>query len=280
MKRLLPLLLVLLISQLVLAAQPLKVGIFPRYTQAETERLFQPMIQQLAGTLGQQLELITSPDFPAFWTKIQSQQFDLVHYNQYHYVKAASRYGHRVLVSNQEFGRNQLRAGIVVPKDSPIRSLAQLRDHKVLFGGGRSAMVSYIMATDLLRSAGLGPGDYVQQTALTPDSAVTSLYYRQGDAASASDVILQRKDLPWPNGGADLRTLAVSQPVAHLPWAVSTRVSEDLAKRLKQTLLALNQTPAGKRALTKAHLSGLVSVSDADYDLPRQIIARVLQEHY
>jgi ABC-type phosphate/phosphonate transport system substrate-binding protein len=76
------------------------------------------------------------------------------------------------------------------------------------------------------------------------------------------------------------RILATSEPIALHPWAVTPRVSDELAGRLSHALLELNDTPAGRKILAKAQLTGLRAAADRDYDPVRTIVARVLDEQY
>jgi ABC-type phosphate/phosphonate transport system substrate-binding protein len=61
---------------------------------------------------------------------------------------------------------------------------------------------------------------------------------------------------------------------------VTPRVDQDLAERLTRVLLELNNSRAGREILHQAQLTGLRAASDQDYDPVRNIVARVLGEHY
>jgi len=263
----------------VFADSPLVMGVFPRRDAAQTREMFRPMADHLAKKLKREVQLIVPPDFPAFWSRLADGEFDLVHYNQYHYIKAHKLFGHRAILMNEEHGKNSLYSVIMVNADSPFQSLQQLRGHKILFGGGKGAMVSYIMALDLLRQGGLGEADYISDIALNPVAATRALHYRQADASSGSDTLLSMSDMPWQNGNTP-RVLAKSEPVAHLPWAVTTEVSEEIASQIRETLLALTQTAEGRRILSFAQLTALQPASDDDYAPHRAIVARALGEQY
>lgn len=276
------LLLMLLVQPaLAIAVDTLTLGVFPRRSVEVSEKLFQPLADYLGRQLGLKVELLIPPDFPAFWQAVEQERFQLVHYNQYHYLKAHKNHGHRVILMNEEHGSPRLGAAVLVNRDSDVREIGDLRGRKVLFGGGRDAMVSYIMAVDLLRQAGLQDWDYVSGFALNPIAAAKSLHYRQADAACAGDALPKMKNVRWGQGRPpQFRVLAGSEQIAHLPWAVSALVDQRLAMRIRETLIGLKQTRTGRAILKQAHLTGLVAADDADYALPRQIVERVLGEHY
>lgn len=263
------------------AERPLHIGIFPRHAEHTIQRMFTPIADYLSERLGRPVRLLSAPDFPAFWGLIKQGRLDLVHYNQYHYLKAHRLFGHRVILKNEEGGRDNIRAIILVRADSPAARVTDLKDGKILFGGGRGAMVSYIMARDILREQGLKSGDYLEAFSNTPVGAARDMFFGQGDAAGIDDSILHIDDTPWKRLGMPApQALLESRPIAHLPWAVTSEVDEKLAGRLTHALLQLNETAAGRQLLHQANLTGLRPATDREYDPARVIVSRVLGEQY
>ncbi|MFM1891343.1 MAG: hypothetical protein RLZ44_420 [Pseudomonadota bacterium] len=262
------------------AGDELVIGVFPRRPALQTEQMFAPLAARLAQALGMPTRLEVPPDFSAFWKGVQEGRYQLVHYNQYHYVRSHQEYGYRVVAMNEEYGQDRIRATLWVRKDSGIRRAQDLRHRKVVFGGGRGAMVSYIMATDLLRQAGLAEGDYITQFTINPIHALKAVYYRQGSAAGLNWNAPEQQALHEEVDFDELSPLLTSEPVAMLPWAVAAGVGPELQQRITRALLQLDADAAGRRALAQAGLTGLAPADDADYDAPRRIIARVLDEHY
>jgi phosphonate transport system substrate-binding protein len=270
----------LLVSPVLADPAELVVGVFPRRPALQTEQMFAPMVAQLGERLGIRTHLEVPPDFPAFWKAVRGGRYHLVHYNQYHYVRSHKEFGYRVVAMNEEYGESTIRSTLWVRKDSGIRSPSDLKHKKIVFGGGRKAMVSYIMATDLLRQAGLNDRDYITQFTVNPLHAMKAVYYQQGSAAGLSRNAPQQSVLRETLDFDELTPLMVSEPVAMLPWAVSARVDADLQHRITTALLALNDAAEGSAALASADLTALVAATDADYDPHRRIIERVLGEVY
>jgi phosphonate transport system substrate-binding protein len=262
-------------------SKALSVGIFPRRDSEVTRRMFQPLLEYLQQKLAVQVTHEVPPDFDAFWQRLGQRRYDLVHLNQYQYLRAHRWLGYEAILKNQEMGSSEISSVVWVRKDSGIRRPEQLRGQKIIFGGGRQAMVSYIMAVDLLRNQGLSEGDYLVQIAVNPVSALYSLYFGQSRAAGAGDVL---PELMVLKGRDDLRNellpLLSSRPVAQLPWAVNPRLSQATIHDIQQTLSQLHLTWRGRRLLSHAGLTGLAPATDKEYDPHRKIVARVLREHY
>ena len=262
-------------------AEPaLVVGIFPRRNPTTTMTMFSPLAEYISEQLGREVRVETGNDFADFWTKVQQGRYDLVHYNQYHYVRSRKETGYRVILKNEEFGRDTIAGTIVVRADSGLDSVRDLKGGKVVFGGGYMAMQSHILARYLLMQGGLEKGDYFGQYALTPPKACIAVFYNQAAAAGAGDHVLQLPVVTQQIDASRMRYLAVSEPLTHLPWAVSAEMSEQLASQIQVLMSDLKHSEQGRRILKQMKLTGLNISTDPEYDRHREIILSVLGEKY
>jgi phosphonate transport system substrate-binding protein len=258
----------------------LKVGIFPRRNLTETIRKFSSLVEYLAKKLNRDVVLLPAKTFDSFWQGIENEKYDLVHYNQYHYIKSHKEYGYQVILMNEEFGRETIAGALISTTRSGIKSVADLKGKTIIFGGGRDAMQSYILATYLLNHHGLQVGDYREQFALNPVNAVFASYYGEGAAAGAGDQILSLPGLSEKLDTSKLTYLAVGEQLPHLPWAVRGNLEPVLIEEIKTILLSLAQDAEGRMILKKAELTGLHAANDSDYDVHRKIVNDVLGENY
>jgi len=227
--------------------EPLRLGIFPRYNYTETVKSFTPLAEQLTRVLGRRVELETASDFSTFWQAVVARRYDLVHFNQYHYIKAHRELRYEVIARNREGGSDTIKGALLVRRDSGIKQLADLKGKRILFGGGRDAMQAYILTTHLLRRAGLKASDYVELFAVNPPNAVIATYQRHADAAGAGDRMLVMPVVTERIDTKEMRLLAVSEAVAQLPWAVKADLDPALRQRIGAALLALGTASRGAR---------------------------------
>ncbi|MES9993115.1 MAG: phosphate/phosphite/phosphonate ABC transporter substrate-binding protein [Candidatus Thiodiazotropha sp.] len=252
-------------------ADPLLIGIFPRRDAVVTSKLFRPLSRYLEEKLQRPVKLELSPNFDVFLERLRQRRYDLVHLNQFEYIKAHEELDYIAIVQNEEFGEKSIRGAIYVRRDSEIKTIDQLRGKKILFGGGPRAMMSYIVPTYLLRQAGLQKGDYQESYAVNPPNAVLATYLKQADAAGAGEVV---RRLPVVRNKIDvdeLSLIAVSEPLPHLPWAVKEELDDDLKSQIKSLLLGLKESPQGQIILRQARLSSFNPADDSDYN-PHRII--------
>jgi phosphonate transport system substrate-binding protein len=253
----------------------LTVGIFPRRNVSMTHALFNPMVQYLSERLERPVHLETAKDFTQFWENLRNRQYDIVHFNQYHYILSHELYGYQAIARNNEFGSSLIAGAIVVRKDKGYKSLQDLRGKALLFGGGPRAMQSYIAPRWLLQKAGLGNGDFEERIALNPPNAVISTFLGRADAAGCGDVSIRLDVVKNAIDVTQLAYLAKTESMAQLPWAVHPRLSADEVQAIKEILYHLHDSSVGQKLLDNAKLSGLDATKDSDYDPHRKIIRDV-----
>jgi phosphonate transport system substrate-binding protein len=262
------------------ARKPLVLGIFPRRNIKLTFQLFSPLTEYLSDLLGRQVKLTTSSNFRQFWQNVQSQRYDIVHFNQHHYILAHQLYGYQVILKNREQGRATVAGTLMVRKDSGITQVADLKNRTILFGGGRMAMQSYVAARWLLQQNGLHKGDYIEKIALNPVNAILSTYHKQADAAGAGDVVLELDAVTTQIDSSQMRILAQTKQLPHLPWAVKQNMPEAERLAIQQSLSQLNSSEQGRSILDNAQLDALLPATDSDYDAHRDIIRDVYGADY
>jgi phosphonate transport system substrate-binding protein len=256
-------------------------GVFPRRPVAVTHKAFKPLAEYLSQQLGEPVHLVIPKDFKEFWKGVEKKQFDLVHYNQYHYIKSHKDLGYQVIVSNEEFGNKQIAGALSVRKDSGIKSVNDLKGKTILFGGGKKAMGSYIAPTAILKTAGLTAGkDYKVKFAKNPPSAVIGVYNNAAEASGSGNVILKIKAVTKKIDANNMSILAESEAFTHLPWAVKDNMPEDKAKKLQKIMVELKNSEQGKAILKAAKVTGFYAVTDTDFAKVREITKFAIGEEY
>src|SRR5688572_7435829 len=256
------------------ADDSLVMGVFPRRNAAETTKLFTPMADHIGAQLGRNVKLVTAKDFESFWRGVTEQRYDIVHYNQYHYIRSAQNY--QVVAHIEEAGKSTIAGVVYVRKDSGITNLVQLRNRTVLFGGGEDAMISYITNRYLMQQAGLKKDDFKSLFAINPPNSVLAMHRRQADAAGAGDGVL---DLPLVKKSIntdELIVLATSEPLLQLPISVKRSLPVKLSLSIQSVLVNLKNSEAGKQVLKSAIMTGMGKAEDKDYDPHRKIVRAVL----
>lgn len=263
------------------AVADITLGIFPRRPVAATHKAFKPLREHLEKQLGEPVRLVVPKDFKAFWDGVEKKQFDLVHYNQYHYIKSHKELGYEVIVANEEFGNKQIAGALTVRKDSGIKTVADLKGKTILFGGGKKAMGSYIAPTAILKTAGLNEGkDYTVKFAKNPPSAVIGVYNKAASAAGSGNVVVRINAVTKKINADDIVILAESDQFTQLPWAVKSDMPPAKVKKIQDVMVGLKANAEGQEILKAAKVTGFYPVSDNDFAKVREMTKFAVGEEY
>jgi phosphonate transport system substrate-binding protein len=166
------------------------------------------------------------------------------------------------------FGRRNappVRSQIVVPADSPVKSLAELAGGAVAFPGPE-APLGYKMAYAQLLRQNI-PVDVI--FAGNTDAAFTQLFAGKARAAGASSELVENYR---GRERKSFRVLWRSEPFYDLALMASPRVPADHVRAVAQAFFGMDKDPEGRRILEAAtelvHMEtplSFVAASDADY---------------
>ena len=238
------------------------------------------MARYLSQQLGQEVVLETTKSFPEFWRNVQQRRYDIVHFNQYHYILSHQSYGYDVVAANKELNSSTIAGSLIVRKDSGINQVSDLKGKTILFGGGRRAMQSYISATWLLRKGGLQVGNYIEKFAVNPPNTIISTFFKRADASGSGDAVMRLDNVRKRIDISQLKFLAKTEQMVHLPWAVRNDLPVELKLKIQTVLTKLSSTSEGKKVLSSANLDGLLAVVDSDFNKHRKIITDVYGDDY
>ncbi len=252
---------------------PLLLGVFPRYNATETTTRYTPLAEspRASGSTGR--SSWTPPGtFDLFWRGVEERRYDIVQYNQYHYIRSAKTY--QVIAHNKEFGKSTVAGALYVRKDSGItepRAAARAHCH-VRRRRGRD---------DQLHRAGLSDAAgrierrrfQDRSSRLTPLNSVIALYHKQADAAGGGDIRRRAaggQERHQHRGADAARGLPSSCFI--LPWAVKRTMPPKLRESIRSHLVELETSEAGRNVLKAAMLTGIGNAEDKDYDAHRKMV--------
>ena len=137
-------------------------------------------------------------------------------------------------------------------------------------------MISYIVPVYLMLQAGLKKDEFKSQFAVNPLNSIIGVYHKQADAAGSGDGAIGQPAVRSAINSEELTTLAVSEQLLHLPWAVKRTMSPQLRESIQSILVSLEENASGKQVLKAAALTGIGKAQDKDYDAARKMVRAVM----
>jgi phosphonate transport system substrate-binding protein len=225
----------------VLAAKRLRLAVVPQLTPVEMTRYWSPLVTALASA-GVTCELVVYPSIAKFEPEFLKGLADLVFLNPYHMVMARRAHRYEPLLHDAR----PLEGVLVVKSDGPVKSIEQLKGHRISFPAPNAFASSLYIRAMLERQHQLAFDAHYAENHRNTIRQVLA-----GDSAAAGVVRTTLEKEPQ-DVQQHLRVIYTTPPLAPHPIAVHPRLPMAVRKQITGTLLALAQDPT-----TKALMAGI-----------------------
>ncbi len=244
-------------------------GFLPILSSERLVERFLPLVNYLSERTGIDIRMETAADFATFIARTQKRNRYAILFTAPHLFYLAQQRGYRALA---RVDLEAMRAVIVVPRNSPIRSLQQLRGHSMATTGPLA--LSTLLIRERLAPAGLMNDDAELRWVDTPShiAALLSAYRGNTDAAAVMQPVFRRVKTDLRH---NMRVIASSAGVPHIPLAVAPWLDEVTAQRLRDILLQMHRDAEGRQVLAHLDWPSFVPVGAHDYDRLRSLAEQI-----
>jgi len=249
--------------------QPLVFGFLPILSAERLVTRFSPLVAYLSRRSGRDIRMETAPDFAEFIRRTQhGRRYDMLFTAPHFFYLAEHGSGYRGLV---RVNRSGMKAVVVVPTDSTIYALPELRGRSLATTGPLA--LSTLLIRDLLARSGLDP---VRDLQLRPTpSHIAALLSSSQGTTDASAVMLPVFRHARPELRASMRVVAETAEVPHIPLGVAPWLDADFSRRLQAILIGMHDDPEGREVLRQLDWPGFVAVEPHAYDRLRWLAEQV-----
>jgi phosphonate transport system substrate-binding protein len=179
-------------------------------------------------------------------------------------------------------GSKSYRSQIIVPADSPIQDVKELKGKKFAFVDAASAS-GFLYPSALLLDNGIDPKKDLGETVTAGghDKVVIAVYNKQvdagatfGDSADSGPPSDARTTVAstLPDVMDKVKILAKTDPIPNDTVSVRKGLSPDLVSKIRAGLLKIAQTDEGKQQLRDLYrIDGLAEANDKEYDNLRRV---------
>jgi phosphonate transport system substrate-binding protein len=244
------------------AEQPFRFNVLSQRSVALTAQYWNPILIYVSGKSGVPLELKLTKTTKEGNALAEQGAYDFLYTNHF-FTPERDRLGFRVIA--RPAGRG-IQGQIVVPHDSPIRSLQELNGKEVAFPTP-DAFAAYLLPMDALIKANV---DVKQVFTSNQEASLAQLKIGTVAAAGVNDQIIQRYAR---REGFEYRLLWNSEIYNDLCIMVSPTVPKEKAKAVRDALVTMMNDPDGRKVLEAgAELLkikdklGFIAADNRDYD--------------
>ena len=231
-------------------------GVVPQFEPRKLAGIWTPVLRDLEKRTGFKLELVGSPRIPQFEAEFEQGSYDFAYMNPYHALVAGRLQKYIPLVRD---GSRQLYGILVVAKDSPIASIADLNGKTVAFPSPNALGASLLMRADLER---LHKISVVPLWAQTHTSSYLSVALGSAQAAGGVMSTFQSQK---PELRDRLKILYETRRMPPHPVVAHPRVPEADREKMRQAFLDMAADPQGAALLANVPIGRAVAASANDY---------------
>lgn len=253
----------------------IKCGLLPGESKAVVERLNEPLRAYLEYCLRQPVELVVGSSYVATGEALRCGAVDLAYLGPVTYILQSRSAGLEPFARPTHGGSigPTFRAVIIVPADSPVENLGQLRGREVAMGDLVSTSGTWV-PRHMLLSAGLkSETDYWRRNLGSHDAVATAVAERRMAAGSLSLAIYHRLLAEGSLDGSLVRVLAESPPIPEYMWTFREGLPSALREDLRRAFVDLRDSAA----LNAYRAEAFIPAVDADVDRVRHWMENILQ---
>jgi phosphonate transport system substrate-binding protein len=235
------------------------ISVVPQFEQRKLYATWKPIVDDLERRTGLHFNLVTTLKIQDFEKAFARGEFDFVYVNPYHVVRVRETQGYIPLLADKV----PLRGIIVVRKDGPIKTPADLDGKTVAFPSANALGASLLVRSDL---------EQIHHVRITPLYVKThsSVYLHVAKdlvaAGGAVEKTLQEQDESLQG---QLRVIYTTRSCPSHPIVAHPRVPREVQDKVRKALFAMAETPEGKEMLTKVPVTQFIPVTYDDYAIMR-----------
>jgi ABC-type phosphate/phosphonate transport system substrate-binding protein len=226
-------------------------GVTYQATPKDIRDKFEPLAELIGKAVGRNVRLVLVPAYDDARAGLAKQEFDLAFIHPAHVALAEVKAG-RYQTLAWTSGYTDYAVSLLVGSSSPIKSLDQLKGQVLVTPDPDS--ITAVMVRAMLRVQKLGPADVKVITTRYQDAVpfyIDNTFAAVG-ATAASSVVKQ-----WTDKGGKVVVRSRGVPIKQV--VVSTQVPPDARERIRDVLIHLGQTDAGRKALGALGYKGFVA---------------------
>lgn len=224
-------------------------GVTYRINPGATVERFRGLSEDLGKLLKRPVKILPVADYKELAAGLAEQRYDLAYVHPAHHsIRAMTKSGYNLVALTKGF--TEYRDSFLVRSDSPLKTLADLKSHK-LGAPDEDSITSVIMRATLRDTLGPQPLDtsYVKMQDAVPFMVEHGMVTA---GVTASRTVVKE----WQDKGG--KVLGTSKPVPIKHLIASSKITEEQRAQLTAYFVGLEQSAEGKKRLEALNVPGFV----------------------
>ncbi len=247
-----------------------RVAIAGVVSPTETLKSYSQLVSYIGQELHQPVEIVQRSTYAEINDLIRSRYVDLAFICSLAYVLGKEDFGMELLVVPEVVGSTVYHSYIIVPADSDVEIVEDLRGKVFAFTDPLSNS-GRLSPTYILQEMGETPEDFFGTYIFTysHDNSIRAVAGGLVDGAGVDSLVYNYIISRELHIGADTKIIHTSSPYGIPPVVTHPALNPEIKSRLRGILLNMNQDVTGKEILDDLKIDRFVLGDDASYDMIR-----------
>jgi phosphonate transport system substrate-binding protein len=253
-------------------AAPLRIAVGGMITPKEGFVYYKEFLDYLGKKLGRPVEFVDREKYDEINDMVRNEQLDVAFVCGGPYVDGHDEFGMELLAAPQAYGKAVYYSYIIVAKDSPLTSFAELRGRTFAFADPLSNS-GKLVPEYMLARMGETPDTFFKKYIYTyaHDKSIKAVAQGIVDGAAVDSLIWEYAARVNPEFTSKTKIIVKSPPYGVPPIVVRKGLPAALKKQLRDLLLNANQDSEGRKLLAKMMIDRFVRIDDSAYDTIREM---------
>jgi len=236
----------------------------------ETLTSYSELIEYLGRGLHQEVEIVQRSTYAETNDLVRSGYVDLAFVCSLAYVLGNDEFGMELLVVPEVAGATSYHSYIIVPTNSEIETIVDLRGKTFAFTDPLSNS-GRLSPMYILSQLGITPEDFFESYIFTysHDNSIRAVAGGLVESAAVDSLVYDYIISKEPEIGVKTRIINISPPYGIPPVVTHPALDPEIKSRLRSLLLNLHQDEDGKAILDSLKIDRFVLGDDTSYNLIR-----------
>jgi phosphonate transport system substrate-binding protein len=256
------------VSTPALAQEVLRISAIPDEAPTELQRKFKPLGEYLSKETGMKVEFTPVTDYAAVVEALATKKIDMAWLGGFTYVQTKIRTSGTANPIIQRVEDEKFTSVFIVPADSSLKSLSELKGKTIAFGSPSSTS-GHLMPRYFLMQAGINPDKDFKNIAFSGAHDATVAFVASGKAdvgALNASVWVKLNEAKNPNA-LKSKVLSMTPPYFDYNWTVRGDLDPVTVKKITEAFLKLDaNNPNHKEIMDLQRASKYVTTKSSNYD--------------
>ncbi len=248
-------------------SQAVKIGVSSMITPVDAVKYYQDVIDYIGERIQQPVQMVHRRSYEEMDALLERGEVRVAFICSAPYVRNREKFGVELLVAPSVNGRAEYHSYIIVHKDSPAKSFAELKGKVFAFVDPRSN-TGKLYPTYLLKTMKHTPESFFKRFlySYSHNKSVEMVAKKIVDGAAVESIVYEHMLRTGSPYARQTKIIRRSPPYGIPPVVVTKDIDPLLRKKLRNAFLNMQGAPRGRAILDRMMIDGFVEVSDRDYD--------------